>query len=103
MVLVGYINCGQVGETGLSSSNSILEGDPTQGSVVYNIDGVSQPACVTCHGAAGTGILGVDLKTFSDQDIETAMRTGPGTMPLYEPSDISAQQLVHLLAYIRTL
>lgn len=103
VILVGYSNCGQVGETGLTTSNSLQEGDPAQGSIVYNVDGVVQPACVTCHAANGTGILGVDLKTFSDDDIETSLRTGPGVMPQYDETDISAQQLRHLLAYIRTL
>ncbi len=102
-ILVGYSNCGQVGETGLTASNSVQEGDPAQGSIVYNVDGIVQPACVTCHGADGTATLGVDLKTFSDGDIETAIRTGPGVMPQYDETDISLQQLTHLLAYIRTL
>ena len=103
ILLVGYSNCGQVGETGLTSSESVQEGDPAQGSIVYNVDGISQPACVSCHAADGMGTIGVDLKTFSDEDIETAIRTGPGVMPLYDVTDISAQQLKHLLAYIRTL
>jgi mono/diheme cytochrome c family protein len=103
LILVGYSNCGKVGETGLTSSNSVQEGDPAQGSIVYNVDGVAQPACVSCHSADGTGVLGVDLKTFSDQDIETSLRTGPGVMPQYDEIDISQQQLIHLLAYIRTL
>lgn len=103
VVLVGYSNCGQVGETGLTTTNSVQEGDPALGSIVYTVDGIAQPACVTCHGADGTGVLGVDLKTFSDQDIEAALRTGPGVMPQYDETDISLQQLTHLLAYIRTL
>ena len=102
-ILVGYSNCGHVGETGLTSSNSLQEGDPAQGSLVYNVDGISKPACVSCHAADGTGVLSVDLKTFSDQDIETSLRTGPGVMPQYDETEISLQQLTHLLAYIRTL
>jgi mono/diheme cytochrome c family protein len=102
-ILVGYSNCGHVGETGLTSSNSLQEGDPAQGSLVYNVDGISKPACVSCHAADGTGVLSVDLKTFSDQDIETSLRTGPGVMPQYDETEISRQKLNHLLAYIRTL
>jgi mono/diheme cytochrome c family protein len=101
-VLVGYSNCGQVGETGLTSSTSLQTGDPAQGAMIYNIDG-TKPACITCHAADGTGVLGVDLKTFSDEDIETAIRTGPAGMTFYNTTDISEQQLLHLLAYIRTL
>jgi mono/diheme cytochrome c family protein len=103
MILVGYSNCGQVGETGLTTANSVQDADPVQGSLVYNVDGFSQPACVTCHGATGDGVVGVDLKAFSDEDIETALRTGPGVMPIYNDTDVSYVQLKNLIAYIRTL
>lgn len=97
-----YSNCGKVGETGASSAESVIEGDAIRGALVYNVDG-AQLACVTCHGSAGTGIIGVDLKTFSASDIETAVRTGPGTMIQYTYLDLSDQQLADVIAYIQTL
>lgn len=101
-ILVMYSNCGQVGESGYATSDSLEEGNPVTGSLIYSVD-ASKPACITCHGAAGTAVIGVDLKTFSDQDIETALRSAPSGMPLYDYADISEQQLLHLIAYIRTL
>lgn len=101
-ILVMYSNCGQVGVSGYATSNSLEEGDAATGSLIYSVD-ASKPACLTCHGAAGTAVIGVDLKTFSDQDIENAIRSAPSGMPLYDFADINEQQLLHLIAYIRTL
>lgn len=101
-MLIMYSNCGQVGETGASSAESVIEGDATRGALVYNVDG-AQLACVTCHGSAGTTVVGVDLKTFSANDIETAVRTGPGTMPQFSYTDLTDQQLADVIAYIQTL
>lgn len=101
-ILVMYSNCGQVGESGFAVSGSLQDGNAVAGGLIYNVD-AAKPACLTCHGPAGTAVLGVDLKTFSDEDIETALRSAPSGMPLYDFADISEQQLLHLIAYIRTL
>lgn len=100
-ILIMYSNCGKVGDTGASDSAS-LEGDPTRGSLVYSVDG-TQLACVTCHGSDGAGVVGVDLKLMSPNDIETAVRTGPSTMPQYSYTDLTDQQLIDVITYIQTL
>jgi mono/diheme cytochrome c family protein len=98
-----YNNCGKVGDSGLASNGSeTTEGDPVAGGIVYNSAAGSEPSCFTCHGANGMQYLGVDLKTYSAAQIETAVRIGPGIMPVYDSSEISEQQLVDLIAYIQT-
>jgi mono/diheme cytochrome c family protein len=106
-VLVMYSNCGKVGESGLATSESVIEeGDPARGILVYSTDG-DQPACINCHGSDGMLVIGVDLKTFSDSEIRGMIRgTGSvssGAMPVYDTIDLSEQDLADVIAYIRTL
>lgn len=106
-VLVLYSNCGKVGDSGLATSGSLIEeGDPDRGRVVYTVDG-NEPACINCHGSDGTFVLGVDLKTFSDEDIRDMVRgTGSvssGAMPVFDITELSDQDLADVIAYIRTL
>lgn len=105
-VLVMYSNCGKVGESGLATSESLEEGDPDRGILVYTIDG-AEPACINCHGSDGMLVIGVDLKTFSDNDISAVIRgTGSvssGSMPIFDTTELSEQDLVDVIAYIRTL
>ncbi len=91
---------------------SAEEGHVEQGQKVYEM------YCVMCHGTAGKGDgpLAVDLtpppadltreevRTYSDEQLLTIIRKGrPGTsMPAWE-SDLSKQDILNVLAFVRSL
>lgn len=102
-VLTFYTNCGKVGESAYSQSKSVEQGDPSRGSLVYAIDG-TKPACLSCHGAYGTLVVGVDLRATPADQIRHVMTVSPPSgMPLYTAGDLTEQNIIDLIAYIQTL
>ena len=93
-----FNNCGNVGDAVVDTS---FVADPEIGQEVYTL--TTSPACISCHGADGTLEPGIDLRLFSDSAINAAVRIGPGGMPMYNSTDLTDQNIAHLIAYIRTL
>jgi mono/diheme cytochrome c family protein len=95
-----FNNCGKVGDSAVFVDTDFVP-DPEVGEQVYKT--TSSPTCISCHGANGMLEPSVDLKSYDDTTISTAIRVGPNTMPIYSTSDLSDRNIAHLIAYIRTL
>ncbi|HUP33514.1 MAG TPA: c-type cytochrome [Gaiellaceae bacterium] len=64
----------------------------------------ADPACASCHtladaGATGTAAPNLDELQPSAEQVEEAVRTGPGIMPAYE-GELSEQQIEDVAAYV---
>jgi ubiquinol-cytochrome c reductase cytochrome c subunit len=65
--------------------------------------------CAACHGATGRGAPlsagknAPGLRNASDQQIYTAMLTGPGNMPVFSDNQLTPDQKKSILSYIQTL
>src|SRR5437667_9944999 len=78
------------------------QGDVEAGFTLYNAN------CITCHGANGDSISGINLRTgqfrrvATDADLNSLIQTGiPGTaMP---PGRYNTAELAGLVAYIRSM
>jgi mono/diheme cytochrome c family protein len=82
-------------------SSNLQEALPT--GVAANGGSVFTSNCQSCHGATGTGGTGPNIQSSSSATIQSAVRSGPSSMPSYSQSEISSQQLADLIAYIATL
>ncbi|HXY71952.1 MAG TPA: c-type cytochrome [Actinomycetota bacterium] len=76
-----------------------LFGNLSDGEQVYQLN------CAPCHGANGNGgAVGVQaapsLHLATPTQIGEAVRIGPGTMPVFDPTVISDQQLNSLARYV---
>lgn len=96
-----------VGCSGYESATPELDlsgGNATNGQSVYNNAGSPGNKCSDCHAADGTGVWPYpDIRSFTAQEIATAVRVGPSSMPAYSASEISNSELTDLIAYILTL
>ena len=91
--MVFYTNCGEFGDT-----SKALSGDPANGQLVYTS---VTPACVNCHGATGGGVFGQGSSIIGKSNrVANAVRNGIATMPSYNTTDITDQELADLIAYV---
>ena len=61
--------------------------------------------CATCHGADAMGKTGPALLPFDREDLEVRgiVRDGRGEMPAVSPADVSDEELVQIVAYLKKL
>jgi len=65
--------------------------------------------CASCHGSTGKGAplsagkSAPALRNASDQQIYTAMLTGPGNMPVFSDNQLTPNEKKEILSYIQTL
>lgn len=65
--------------------------------------------CASCHGSTGKGAplsagkSAPGLRNASDQQIYTAMLTGPGNMPVFSDNQLTPNEKKQILSYIQTL
>jgi ubiquinol-cytochrome c reductase cytochrome c subunit len=65
--------------------------------------------CASCHGSTGKGAplsagkSAPGLRIASDQQIYTAMLTGPGNMPVFSDNQLTPEQKKEILSYVQTL
>jgi ubiquinol-cytochrome c reductase cytochrome c subunit len=65
--------------------------------------------CASCHGSTGKGAplsagkSAPGLRNASDQQIYTAMLTGPGNMPVFSDNQLTPDQKKAILSYVQTL
>jgi ubiquinol-cytochrome c reductase cytochrome c subunit len=82
--------------------------DPAAGSLSEGA-AVFLDNCAACHGAGasgdsiGGGQIAPSLGEATPQQIAEAVRTGPGTMPVFNPRSLSEQQLNSLVRYVTWL
>jgi ubiquinol-cytochrome c reductase cytochrome c subunit len=74
-------------------------GSLSEGQSIYELN------CAPCHGATGNGgAVGVEaapsLRHATTRQIGEAVRIGPGTMPVFDPTVVSDQQLNSLVRYV---
>jgi ubiquinol-cytochrome c reductase cytochrome c subunit len=74
-------------------------GDISEGQSIYELN------CAPCHGATGNGgAVGLEaapsLKHATQRQIGEAVRIGPGTMPVFDQTVVSNQQLNSLVRYV---
>jgi mono/diheme cytochrome c family protein len=63
--------------------------------------------CAACHGEAGNGDIGPSLikvrgRLTKAQTVDQLLKPR-GTMPAVQPGHVDAQQLAHLVAFVRSL
>jgi ubiquinol-cytochrome c reductase cytochrome c subunit len=80
----------------------VAAGDVARGAEVYRLQ------CAACHSWAGTGGAlegrqAPPVTPASSVQIAEAVRTGPGTMPVFGRAALSPKQVNDLTAYVRTL
>lgn len=80
----------------------LLPGDPSAGGELFREN------CASCHRTAVRGgalaFTGVNAPSLVGMDsafVAGAIRSGPGPMPKFPPSEISDQQLASIVAYVR--
>jgi ubiquinol-cytochrome c reductase cytochrome c subunit len=82
--------------------------DPSAGSLSEGA-AVFLDNCAACHGAGaagdsiGGGQIAPSLGEATPLQIAEAVRTGPGTMPVFNPRSLSEQQLNSLVRYVTWL
>jgi len=82
--------------------------DPSAGSLSEGA-AVFLDNCAACHGAGasgdsiGGGRIAPSLGEATPQQIAEAVRTGPGTMPVFNPRSLSEQELNSLVRYVTWL
>lgn len=82
--------------------------DPAAGSLSEGA-AVFLDNCAACHGAGasgdsiGGGQIAPSLGEATPQQIAEAVRTGPGTMPVFNPRSLPEQQLNSLVRYVTWL
>jgi quinol---cytochrome-c reductase cytochrome c subunit len=65
--------------------------------------------CASCHGSTGKGAplsagkSAPGLRNASDQQIYTAMLTGPGNMPVFSDNQLTPNEKKQIVSYIQTL
>jgi ubiquinol-cytochrome c reductase cytochrome c subunit len=65
--------------------------------------------CASCHGSTGKGAplsagkSAPGLRSATDQQIYTAMLTGPGNMPVFSDNQLTPNEKKQILSYIKTL
>jgi ubiquinol-cytochrome c reductase cytochrome c subunit len=98
--LVAYIAGLVPGGPGIPTIGS---GDLAAGGAIY------REQCAACHQAAGEGgaLIGQEespsLHQSTAVQIAEAVRTGPGTMPVFGPAAVSDQEVSSLVRYVREL
>ena len=79
------------------------QGDPVEGGEIYRIN------CAMCHNAAGAGgalthgKFAPPLTGVEPKHIYEAMETGPQNMPVFNDSNISAEEKRDVIAYLDAL
>jgi ubiquinol-cytochrome c reductase cytochrome c subunit len=77
--------------------------DVARGGELYRLN------CAACHQMAGSGgalawgTVGPPLRDATPTEVVEAMRTGPGSMPVFPPSVIDEQQTRDITAYVTYL
>jgi mono/diheme cytochrome c family protein len=61
--------------------------------------------CAVCHGADAKGKTGPNLLPFEREYLEVRgiVRDGRGEMPAISPSDVSDEELMQIVAYLKKL
>jgi cytochrome c6 len=88
--------CGGDGE------NGVADGDAERGREVFT--SIADPSCGSCHrldDAGTTGTIGPNLDELqpSADQVEQAVRTGPGAMPSFE-DELSDEQIDAVSTYV---
>jgi mono/diheme cytochrome c family protein len=89
-----FMSCGLPSSTDLSA---LPAGTATTGKSLYTTH------CSSCHGASAGGGSGPNIKNQSSDEIQAAVRSGPGSMPTFSSSSLSDQKLADIIAYVDTL
>jgi cytochrome c6 len=77
------------------------DGDPDAGRVVFLE--TAQPGCGDCHALADAGTTGtmldLDARDPTFDEVERAVRAGPGAMPSYD-DQLTDEQIADVAAYV---
>jgi len=95
--MLSLLSLGACGGAATTATETLPTGVAADGLTVYTAN------CTTCHGAGGTSQSGVDLASESTASIQSAVRSGPGSMTAYSTTQITSQQLADIIAYLATL
>lgn len=106
--LGAYIQANGGGPTVLRDSNgevaqsSLADGDIARGSELFRLN------CASCHnftgegGALSSGKFAPALGPATEQDIYTAMITGPQNMPKFSDRQLTQEEKIDIISYVKS-
>jgi len=86
---------------GTVAESSLVGSDPARGGELFRLN------CASCHnftgkgGALSSGRYAPPLEAASEQQIYTAMISGPANMPKFSDRQLSSQEKVDIIAYVK--
>ena len=100
--LVAYVTAAWPGGPAIPTFN-LVGGDLAGGGDMFRTN------CAACHGVVGSGAAlaygayAPSLHHATTVQIAEAMRTGPGNMPVFDPTTLSDAQVADIVTYVRYL
>jgi len=86
---------------GTVAESSLVGSDPARGGELFRLN------CASCHnftgkgGALSSGRYAPPLEAASEQQIYTAMISGPANMPKFSDRQLSSQEKTDIIAYVK--
>ncbi|MEA2486578.1 MAG: ubiquinol-cytochrome c reductase cytochrome c subunit [Actinomycetota bacterium] len=97
--IVAYVTTLQTGGPGIPSFD-LAAANLAEGNTLYTEN------CAACHSSAGIGAaltsgrVAPSLKSATPVEIAEAIRTGPGTMPVFATDTLSDEQMTAIVRYV---
>lgn len=90
---------GEAADSGDSEEESDSEGDASSGDV--DGEGIARDNCASCHGEDFSGSMGPALAgtDLSQEDFESTVREGQGSMPAFSEDQVSDDELTALYEF----
>ena len=101
--LAAYVHAHGGGETMPAQRGTELRGDVARGGDLFRLN------CASCHnftgrgGALSSGKFAPELDPANEEQIYTAMLTGPSNMPVFSERALTPQQKRDIIAYVKSV
>jgi ubiquinol-cytochrome c reductase cytochrome c subunit len=101
--LAAYVHAHGGGKTMPSERGDDLRGDAARGGELFRLN------CASCHnftgrgGALSSGKFAPELDPANEEQIYTAMLTGPSNMPVFSERQLSPEEKRDIIAYVKSV
>jgi ubiquinol-cytochrome c reductase cytochrome c subunit len=101
--LAAYVHAHGGGETMPEERGAELRGDAARGGELFRLN------CASCHnftgrgGALSSGKYAPELDPANEEQIYTAMLTGPSNMPVFSERALTPEQKRDIIAYVKSV